>query len=100
MCARRAPRPRKTSSATCKVCESRLLDVFESDREVYAAQSQETQGIGDEFIALISVYKAMGGGWMVEQDKPSTAKNVARAAPASVPTSVQAETTTKEETTK
>ncbi|HEY5101230.1 MAG TPA: efflux transporter outer membrane subunit [Steroidobacteraceae bacterium] len=80
--------------------ESTLLDVFESDRQVYAAQSQETQGIGDEFIALISVYKAMGGGWMVEQDKPSTAKNVARAAPASVPTSVQAETTTKEETTK
>jgi multidrug efflux system outer membrane protein len=84
--------------------ESTLLDVFESDRQVYAAQSQETQGIGDEYIALISVYKAMGGGWMIEQDKqqPHTVKKVASAAPApvSVPTNVQAETTTKEETTK
>ena len=83
--------------------ESTLLDVLDSDRQVYAAQSQETQGIGDEYIALISVYKAMGGGWMVEQDdleRQRIAKTVASVTPVSAPTNVQGLTTTQEETSK
>ena len=43
--------------------------MLDSERQVYAAQSQQAQGWRDQYIALISVYKAMGGGWMVEQDK-------------------------------
>ena len=83
--------------------ESTMLDVLDSDRQVYAAQSQETQGIGDEYIALISVYKAMGGGWMVEQDdqeRQRIAKTVASVTPVSAPTNVQGPITTQEETSK
>jgi len=49
--------------------ESTYLEVLDAERQVYAAQNQQAQGWREQYVALISVYKAMGGGWMVEQDK-------------------------------
>ena len=80
--------------------ESTLLDVLDLDRQVYAAQSQQTQGIGDEYLSLISVYKAMGGGWMVDQDKQRAANTVARVSAVPAPVNAQAPITTKDETAK
>jgi multidrug efflux system outer membrane protein len=49
--------------------QSSFIEVLESDLLLYGAESRQAQSRRDTFLALISVYKAMGGGWMVEQDK-------------------------------
>jgi len=49
------------------------LDVFDADREVYAAQNEELSGRLDEYLALVSVFKAMGGGWMQGEDQAHSA---------------------------
>lgn len=49
--------------------QSTYIDVLDADRQVLAAQDLQAQGWRDQYSALVSVYKAMGGGWMVEQDK-------------------------------
>jgi len=61
--------------------QSTYLEVLEADRQVLLAQDQQAQGLRDQYGALVSVYKAMGGGWMVEQDKLRAPK----AAPADAP---------------
>jgi multidrug efflux system outer membrane protein len=53
------------------------LDVFEADRRVLNAQNEEIHGVLDEYLALVSVYKALGGGWMVQQDKELASKRIA-----------------------
>jgi multidrug efflux system outer membrane protein len=58
------------------------LDVLDAERRVYAAQTQQSQSQRDEMLALVSVYKAMGGGWMVEQNKTRETKVAALAAAA------------------
>jgi multidrug efflux system outer membrane protein len=60
--------------------ESTVLDVLDAERQVFAAQGQQAQGWREQFAALVSVYKAMGGGWMVEQNKLRAAKAAAPAA--------------------
>jgi len=45
------------------------LDLLYADRSVYAAQGQVSNAVRDQFLALVSVFKAMGGGWMLGQDK-------------------------------
>ena len=55
------------------------LDVFDADRKVYASQNEEIHGVRDEYLALVSVFKAMGGGWMVAQDKQAAASASANA---------------------
>jgi len=49
--------------------QSSFLEVLDAEREFYTAQSQQAQRRGDTYVALIALYKAMGGGWMVEQDR-------------------------------
>jgi len=49
--------------------ESTYLEVLDAERQVYAAQTQQSSSWRDQYLALIAIYKAMGGGWMVEQDK-------------------------------
>jgi multidrug efflux system outer membrane protein len=49
--------------------QSNFIEVLDADLQLFDAQSRQAQGQRDTFLALISVYKAMGGGWMVEQDK-------------------------------
>ena len=60
--------------------QSTYLDVLDADRDVFQAQSDLAQSRRDEFVALVSIYKAMGGGWMVEQDKLRAAQYAAAAA--------------------
>jgi multidrug efflux system outer membrane protein len=60
------------------------LDVFEADRRVLNAQNEEIHGVLDEYLALVSVYKALGGGWMVQADKELASKRIA-AAPTPTP---------------
>lgn len=62
--------------------ESTYLDVLDADRQVYEGEEQQNQGKGDEFLALISVYKAMGGGWMVAEDKNAALAWMTASAPA------------------
>jgi len=71
--------------------ELTYLQVLDAERQVYAAQTQQSQGQRDQYLALISVYKAMGGGWMVEQDKLRATKVVARATDVPVSAATQAE---------
>jgi outer membrane protein, multidrug efflux system len=70
------------------------LQVLDAERQLYAAQSQQSQGQRDQFLALISLYKAMGGGWMVEQDKLRAAKLAAKSAD-DVPISAATQAETK-----
>ena len=44
---------------------SSYLEVLDADRSTYIGEIQENQTRRDQYIALISVYKAMGGGWSV-----------------------------------
>ena len=44
------------------------------------AQGLSAQSRRDEFLSLVTVFKAMGGGWMVEQNKLRTANQAATAA--------------------
>ena len=44
---------------------SSYLDVLDADRSTYVGEIQQNQTRRDQYIALISVYKAMGGGWSV-----------------------------------
>jgi outer membrane protein, multidrug efflux system len=44
---------------------SSYLDVLEAERSLYAGELQENQTRRDQHLALIAVYKAMGGGWSV-----------------------------------
>jgi multidrug efflux system outer membrane protein len=56
------------------------LEVLEADRRVLGAQNEEIHGVLDEYLALVSVYKALGGGWMVQEDKELATKRVAATA--------------------
>ncbi|MFY9513910.1 MAG: efflux transporter outer membrane subunit [Rubrivivax sp.] len=63
-------------------------DVLDAERRELVAQSQQGQGQRDSLMALIAVYKAMGGGWMLEREKreapppPPPAPDVAARGPA------------------
>jgi len=49
--------------------QSDYLEVLTAERDLYKAQADQVNRHRDSYLALISVYAAMGGGWMVEQDK-------------------------------
>jgi len=49
--------------------QSTFMEVLNADLVLYTAQGRQVQSRGATLVALISVYKAMGGGWMVEQEK-------------------------------
>jgi multidrug efflux system outer membrane protein len=44
---------------------SSFLEVLEADRSTYAGEIQQSQSRRDQVLALIAVYKAMGGGWAI-----------------------------------
>ncbi|MGH8214055.1 MAG: efflux transporter outer membrane subunit [Rhodanobacteraceae bacterium] len=52
--------------------QSDYLEVLTAERDLYKAQAEQVDRHRDSYLALISVYAAMGGGWMVEQDKLRT----------------------------
>jgi multidrug efflux system outer membrane protein len=49
---------------------SSYLEVLEADKSLYTAELQENQTRSARHIALIGVYKAMGGGWSVADYRP------------------------------
>jgi outer membrane protein, multidrug efflux system len=60
-----------------------LIEVLDADLNLCIAQSTQARGRRDTLLGLVSVYKAMGGGWMVEQER--------RRAPATPSADVQAQ---------
>ena len=46
-----------------------FIEVLDAERSLFNAQLQYTQSQQVEFQAMINLYKAMGGGWVVEADK-------------------------------
>jgi outer membrane protein, multidrug efflux system len=61
--------------------QSTYLDVLDADRNVIGGETDQARGVRDEYLTLIAVYKAMGGGWMVEHDKDVGFKVPKRAPP-------------------
>ena len=45
------------------------IEVLDADRSLFNAELQYAQTQGTLFQALVNLYKAMGGGWVVEADK-------------------------------
>lgn len=45
------------------------IEVLDSERSLFQAQLQLTQTQGLLYVALINLYKALGGGWVNEADK-------------------------------
>jgi multidrug efflux system outer membrane protein len=45
------------------------LEVLDAERSLFNAELNYTQAQGVLFQALVGLYKAMGGGWVVEADK-------------------------------
>jgi multidrug efflux system outer membrane protein len=50
---------------------SSYLEVLEADRGIYTAELQGNETLRMRYIALIGVYKAMGGGWSVADYRPA-----------------------------
>lgn len=48
----------------------RYLDVLDAQREYFDAQTGLSNAVRDEQIALVQLYKALGGGWNPEDDAP------------------------------
>jgi len=48
---------------------SDYLTVVDAERNLYTAQLQYVQDQGNLFIALVNLYKAMGGGWVKEAEQ-------------------------------
>ena len=59
---------------------SSYLEVLDAERDTFAGEIQENQSRRDQYIALISVYKAMGGGWGIA-DSPLAAPSAKATTP-------------------
>jgi multidrug efflux system outer membrane protein len=46
------------------------LDVLDAQRSLLDAELEEAQSIRDQYVALIQLYKALGGGWPAAEPKP------------------------------
>lgn len=49
---------------------SNYIDVLDAERSLYAAEIKQAQTQTDVYLALIAIYKAMGGGWLVDNKTP------------------------------
>jgi len=72
--------------------QSTLIEVLDTELKLYAAQGSQARGRRDTLLGLVAVYKAMGGGWMVEQER--------RRAPVPTAADVQVQATTEAGTLK
>ena len=45
------------------------LEVLDAQRSLFDAEISETSAVRDQFVALIQLYKALGGGWPQEPEK-------------------------------
>ena len=67
---------------------SAYLEVLDAQRSLFDAELEETSARSDELLALIQLYKALGGGWPEAPEEappaePSAAQDGAAAAPES-----------------
>jgi multidrug efflux system outer membrane protein len=51
------------------------LEVLDSDRQLFESQLRLTQDRANEFLAVIALYRALGGGWQT-QDDPGTSQRL------------------------
>lgn len=51
---------------------SNYIDVLDAERSLYAAEIKQAQTQTDVYLALIAIYKAMGGGWLVDNKTANT----------------------------
>ena len=58
------------------------LEVLDAQRSLFGAEIDEAQTIGGQFVSLVRLYKALGGGW---PSAPEPAPPVAAAAPTTQP---------------
>ena len=63
----------RLSEARYEGGQSSYIDVLDAQQDLYEAQDKQVGRDRDTFLALISVYKAMGGGWMVAQEQSHAA---------------------------
>jgi multidrug efflux system outer membrane protein len=47
------------------------LDVVQAEQNLFPAELQLAQTIGDQFIAVAQLYRALGGGWQSSEAKPA-----------------------------
>ncbi len=57
------------------------LEVLDANSRLYSAELAQTQTQGTLLEALVNLYKAMGGGWVVEADKMTMSKSGSAAKP-------------------
>ena len=55
------------------------LEVLDAERTLFNVELSYTQTHGDLFRALINIYKAMGGGWIMKADAMSTTVDLSQA---------------------
>lgn len=55
---------------------SSYLEVLDSERSLFQAQLQLTQTQGQLYVALINLYKSLGGGWVDQAEKLATQPTV------------------------
>ncbi len=59
---------------------SSYIEVLDAERSLFNVELSYTQGQGNLFLALISLYKAMGGGWVTEAESLAAQAGVSAAA--------------------
>ena len=45
----------------------RYIDVLDAQRKFFDAQIEESNAVRNEHLALVELYKALGGGWNVDR---------------------------------
>jgi len=56
--------------------ETDYLTFLDAERRYFASQLECAQAQGDSFLALIDIYKSLGGGWVIDADKEALAQSV------------------------
>ena len=46
----------------------RYIDVLDAQRKFFDAQIEESNAVRNEHLALVQLYKALGGGWNVGRE--------------------------------
>jgi multidrug efflux system outer membrane protein len=57
------------------------LEVLESDRSLFRAELLSSSTIRQELVSIISLYKALGGGWLTEDEAAAAVEAQASSAP-------------------
>jgi multidrug efflux system outer membrane protein len=45
------------------------IEVLDAERQLFDAELVETQSLNDAYVSLVTMYKVVGGGWVVEAEK-------------------------------